>query len=101
MTYSKDDPTKAAARGWKRMRELSARNQLEIEVLTQELLASLGRAPRPIDRVIAEAVAAATVRCRRLREMGKDDSVERHALARMIDRSPFLNTPEPVTEQHG
>jgi hypothetical protein len=88
------DARPRAKAGRARMAEIAAQNQVEIDALAVDLLQSLCRPPLPAERLLAEAIGAATVRCRRLREQGKCDTADRRDLSRLL-RS-FNALPKPV-----
>lgn len=82
------------ARGRARMRELAAENEIERKAVEVELLASLGRAVTPLDRIAAESISAAVVRGRRLREHGRDDTAQRQQVAQLMRASGLK--PQPI-----
>ena len=84
------------ARGYARMKEIGAESAARSEVLVKELLATLPRQPTPIDRVLAVAIAAATLKLERQLAMGRDTTSARRALVEAIASSPFA--PEPARE---
>jgi hypothetical protein len=84
MTYSKDDAR--ARTGWARMRQIALEDQQNIKELVAGLLQSLERPATTADLVAAETIAATTVKARRLRAQGKDDSDERKALVGLVSK---------------
>jgi hypothetical protein len=86
------DPKTAAAIA--RRRELREINASEVEQITSQLLAGLGRPPIGGETVAAETIAATLVAGRRLRERGRSDEAERQLLRRMLAISPFGLTPQ-------
>jgi hypothetical protein len=82
MNFTKDDPR--ARRGWARMREIAAEDQEQIRQLVAGLLQSLRRPPTTADLVAAETIAATTVKARRRRAQGKDDTAEREAITTLM-----------------
>jgi len=78
-----------SAKGVERRRELREQNANEVEQITAQLLAGLGRPPIGGETVAAEVIAATVVKAKRLREAGRDDSVERHLLHRLLVFTPF------------
>jgi hypothetical protein len=98
MNYSKDD--ERARTGWARMRAIAAEDQAQIRELVAGLLQGLRRPATTADLVAAENIAATTVKARRKRMQGKDDSAERRSIATLI--RDFLATEqlaEPSTER--
>src|SRR4051812_7516313 len=83
-----------AKSGRARQMEIAAENKTAIDELAAELLASLRRPSLPAERILAEAIGAATVRCRRLREQGKCDTADRRALSQLL--RTFNALPKPV-----
>jgi hypothetical protein len=86
MNFTKEDDR--ARTGWSRMRQIAAEDQTQIRELVAGLLQSLQRSATTADLVAAETIAATTVKARRRRAQGKDDSAERKALASLV--SNFL-----------
>lgn len=84
MTFT--NPQEAAS-GQRRQKAIAVEAKLEADQLSAQLLAALGRPPEAIDRIWAEATAAAHVRCARLRALGKNDSEEMCILVHLLDRS--------------
>ncbi len=83
-------------KGVERRRELREQNATEVEHITAELLAGLGRPPVGGETIAAEVIAATTVKSRRLREQGRDDGEERRLLRELLAFSPFgMTTPMP------
>jgi hypothetical protein len=76
-----------------RRRELREINAAEVEQITAQLIAGLGRAPIGGEVVAAEVIAATTVKARRLREQGRDDGEERRQLRQLLAFTPFGVTP--------
>jgi hypothetical protein len=98
MTFTKDNSEKARmanATGRARQLEIAAENKVEVEKLTAQLLAGLGRSPIGGETVAAETIAATTVKARRLREQGRDDGDERRLLRQLLAFTPFGVTPPP------
>lgn len=77
------DVARAKAGKYRQM-EIARENKAQIDALAAELLTSLRLPPKPAERILAETIAAATVRCRRLREQGRCEAAERHELARLL-----------------
>lgn len=86
--------SREAVAGQQRMKSIARDTKVEIDSLTAELLAALGRPPEAFDRIWAAAVAAAHVRCARLRKLGRSDAVEMSILVRLLEVRP----PEIVGE---
>lgn len=84
MTFT--SPQKAAS-GQRRQKALAVEAKIEIDQLAANLLGALGRPPEAIDKIWAEATAAAHVRCARLRALGRNDNEEMSLLVRLLDRS--------------
>jgi hypothetical protein len=96
--YAKGDGR--AAQGARRMRELAAEAAAEITALMADLLSGLGRTPSATDRITAEAIAAATVRARKLRALGRDDFEERKQIAQLMRAAGQAFKPAaPAAEQ--
>jgi hypothetical protein len=95
---SRNNPT---AKGRARIAELCAANQIETKHILAGLLASLGRSPTTADEILAEQIAAATVRGRRQRERGRSDAAERRQIAALMRDGPFGHEQRsvPATEQ--
>lgn len=85
-----------AVAGQQRMKSIAREAKAEIDQLAAQLLRALGRPPEAIDRIWAEATAAAHVRCARLRAQGKNESEEMSLLVRLLDRN--VRPPEIVGE---
>jgi hypothetical protein len=83
----RNDPR--SLKGVERRRELRELNASEVEQITSQLLAGLGRPPVGGETVAAEVIAATTVKARRIREQGRDDSEERQLLRQLLAFSPF------------
>lgn len=79
--------------GRARMVEIAAENKVVIDALVNDLLTSLGRPALPAEKLTAEAIAAGTVRARRLREQGKCDTVLMREVSRLLRSSPFRSGP--------
>jgi hypothetical protein len=83
------------ARAIARRRELREINATEVEQITAQLIAGLGRDPIGGEVVAAETIAATLVAGRRLRERGHSDAAERDLLRRLMALAPFGLTPPP------
>ena len=86
MPFEKGDPR--ARKGWARMQQIAAEDKIEVDKIAADLVAGLGRRPFPADRLMAEHIAAADVKARRLRSQGKDDSAERAIFVKLISMWP-------------
>lgn len=84
------------ARGHRRMKELGAERKARADVIASELLGTLKRQPTPIDKVMALAIASATVKLETKLAMGRDTTLARRALVEAINSSPFA--PEQARE---
>ena len=87
-----------AKQGRARMAEIAAENRIEIDKLMADLLAQLQRPPLPAERLLAETIGAATIRCRRLRQNGRCDTAERRELARLLRAFSALPTAAQARE---
>lgn len=92
------DLSAAGAAGSARMKQIAAENKVEIDALIAQLLADLERPVTGSDRVLAEVVASATVRGRRLRAQGKDDRLERQQIATLLHNFPSLRAEHRAAE---
>ena len=96
MTFTKDNSEQArTANATGRARQLEQREQniREVELLTAQLLAGLGRPPIGGETVTAEVIAVTAVKARRLREQGRDDAAERRELRQLLAFAPFGMSP--------
>jgi hypothetical protein len=81
---SVDNPGKL---GRARMTEIARENEVDIAKIKADLISGLVRATAA-DQVLAEQIAVATVKARRLRSFGKNDGPERRLLARLVSQWP-------------
>lgn len=83
------DARPRAKAGRARQMEIARETTVQIDAIVGELLDALQRPALPAERILAETIAATTVRARRLRENGRDDAAERRELSRQLRSSPF------------
>ncbi|MGJ5082728.1 hypothetical protein [Bradyrhizobium sp. HKCCYLS3013] len=79
------------------MKEITLETEAARQHVEADLLASLGRAPTPLDRIAAEQISAAVVRGRRLRASGRDDTGQRQQIAQLMRASGFKPAPPAST----
>jgi hypothetical protein len=96
ITDGHNDPR--SLKGVERRRQLREQNTIEVERITAELVAGLGRPAIGGETVAAEVIAATLVQAKRLREAGKDDRAERHLLHRLLLTTPFGVMPAPPAQ---
>jgi hypothetical protein len=82
--------SETGAAGNRRMKEIAAKNAVEIKALAIRLLTNLARPTTAADEILAEVVASAVVRSRYKRKLGKDDQLERHQIASLLHHFPSL-----------
>jgi hypothetical protein len=80
-------------RGWRRMRQLRQQDEAARQAIVADIIDGLGRPTTTVDKIAAEAIAAATVRARRLRLNGHDDSSQTRLLAQLLRTSGFRPAP--------
>jgi hypothetical protein len=83
-----DDPKAASLRGHERMKQIANEMQVEVDRIKRDLIASLARPHLVADQLLAEQIAVATVKARKLRAFGKRDEAERRLLATLLAAWP-------------
>jgi hypothetical protein len=87
------------ARGRARQKQLAAEAEAERRGIEAGLLRDLGREPATLDLIVAETLASAIVRSRRLRAQGKNDHEERKQIAQLMRASGGAFKPDaPVAK---